>query len=444
MNEKDIKNLQKLLKAFNDDDKPVVTLQEFEDLMKLVQDVFSKQNEKIDLTVEGILQDVTQIENKLENKSDILNQSVSKEVKKLTDKVNKDFSKLQKEIRKALSEITLPADGIDGKDGYTPVKGEDYFTDEDIKEIKLGLFEEVTAEAIADKLESLKGDARLDASAIKNLNIKRGDKLVPVGITAINIQENGVNKGQSSTIDFVNCTVTVTKSGKIIVTPNTSSGKGTFAMDGVTDGVNRTFTITGEYKEGASIVHVGRVVLKDGEFTLDYDEDTDTTTLVITETNVLAPDADDDVLIFGLTADEGGTPVPPTPSGKTQVSYPVPVQLSVAENAHNYYNTLGDANPDFSLLILTPFGVSGTIKKFIVQTYANGEVGDTFYSLADSTGAGLHPAITAVENTTALYVEDLNIPFTSGDKFFVTVMRESDPSFTGFSYSLARAIIVYE
>lgn len=441
MNEKDIKNLQKLLKAFNDDDKPVVTLQEFEDLMKLVQGVFSKQNETIDLAVERILQDVTQIENKLENKSDILNQSVSKEVKKLTDKVNKDFSKLQKEIRKALSEITLPADGIDGKDGYTPVKGEDYFTDEDIKEIKLGLFEEVTAESIADKLESLKGDARLDASAIKNLNIKRGDKLVPVGITAINIQENGVNKGQSSTIDFVNCTVTVTKSGKIIVTPNTSSGKGTFAMDGVTDGVNRTFTITGEYKEGASIVHVGRVILKDGEFTLDYDEGTDTTTLVITETNVLAPDADDDVLIFGLTADEGGTPVPPTPSGKTQVSYLLPVEInsqSGSPTGGNYYSTVGEENLDFSLLTLVPFGVSGTIKKLIIQSYANGETGDVFYGLTDETGAGLHPAITAVENTTALYVEDLNIPFTSGDKFALYAFSPV----TGTSK--ARAIIVYE
>jgi len=50
--------------------------------------------------------------------------------------------------------------GRDGIDGITPVKGADYFTDEDINEIVLNSVE---------YLESLSGDARLDASAIKNL-----------------------------------------------------------------------------------------------------------------------------------------------------------------------------------------------------------------------------------------------------------------------------------
>jgi hypothetical protein len=86
-------------------------------------------------------------------------------------------------------------DGKDGQDGYTPVKGQDYYTDEDIKELvealtgRLKKWKKITkneiktiakqvialidvdvpAEEIRDKLQSLEGDERLDASSIKNL-----------------------------------------------------------------------------------------------------------------------------------------------------------------------------------------------------------------------------------------------------------------------------------
>lgn len=82
--------------------------------------------------------------------------------------------------------------GIDGLHGKTPIKGQDYFTTEDIQELKsligkpleietekvLNKVEELEKKAITEikavdiarKLETLTGDKRLDASAIKNLS----------------------------------------------------------------------------------------------------------------------------------------------------------------------------------------------------------------------------------------------------------------------------------
>jgi hypothetical protein len=95
-------------------------------------------------------------------------------------------------------------DGADGKDGYTPKKGKDYFTKEDIESIvglvaseieipdgvSIGDVEDVieeyvsnvnvTPEFIRDSLQLLKGEDRLDASAIKNLD-KYVSKTVQVG-----------------------------------------------------------------------------------------------------------------------------------------------------------------------------------------------------------------------------------------------------------------------
>ena len=60
------------------------------------------------------------------------------------------------------------------KDGKTPVKGVDYFTQDEIDKITSQIKAqfpkiEIKATEIRDKLQSLKGEERLDASAIKNL-----------------------------------------------------------------------------------------------------------------------------------------------------------------------------------------------------------------------------------------------------------------------------------
>lgn len=75
-------------------------------------------------------------------------------------------------------------DGVNGKDGYTPVKGKDYFdgkSGKDGRDGKDGLsFKAVslTPRAIRDKLEDLEGESRLDASAIKNIELYANNRIV--------------------------------------------------------------------------------------------------------------------------------------------------------------------------------------------------------------------------------------------------------------------------
>lgn len=77
-------------------------------------------------------------------------------------------------------------DGTDGKDGYTPIKGKDYFDGKngkdgrDGKDGKNGATKAttITARTIRDKLEDLEGESRLDASAIKNIELYASNKVI--------------------------------------------------------------------------------------------------------------------------------------------------------------------------------------------------------------------------------------------------------------------------
>ena len=70
---------------------------------------------------------------------------------------------IEREIRQLVSAIEIP----EPKDGRTPVKGIDYFTNKDIKEVLSKI--DIGAKTIRNKLESLKGNERINALAIKNL-----------------------------------------------------------------------------------------------------------------------------------------------------------------------------------------------------------------------------------------------------------------------------------
>lgn len=60
--------------------------------------------------------------------------------------------------------------GFPGLDGYTPIKGKDYFDGEQGKPGKDGSPD--TAEQVRDKLEELKEDERLDISAVRGVDKK--------------------------------------------------------------------------------------------------------------------------------------------------------------------------------------------------------------------------------------------------------------------------------
>lgn len=106
------------------------------------------------------------------------NEETLRKVEKIKDDISlekkKEIETLQvkiKELNKAIEEVKS-IEVKDGEDGYTPIKGTDYFTEKEIADFKADVIREtpeLEPEDIKDKLESLQGEDRLDASAIKNL-----------------------------------------------------------------------------------------------------------------------------------------------------------------------------------------------------------------------------------------------------------------------------------
>lgn len=138
-------------------------------VLKVISDFKVEQQKLTTEQLNTIQQAISYIEKEYKTNSTSLEaqkSSVLKEIEKKVSEVNSRFEELK------TLKVTPGKDGKDGEDGYTPVKGEDYFTEKEIKDIKdsvLNDIPELEPEEIKDKLESLQGDKRLDAKAIKNL-----------------------------------------------------------------------------------------------------------------------------------------------------------------------------------------------------------------------------------------------------------------------------------
>lgn len=170
MSQEIAKNLAKVLQTFND--KRVVTEEEMQGAMQAIATILSE-NKK------GIEGYSAELEGQLRN--------IQKEHESVLFKVTSDLTKTKAEVEKAtkeqndrafkrlqelISQIKLPKDGRDGRDGLPGVPGLDG---------KDGSPD--TPEQVRDKLETLKDEDRLDASAIKNLPqfIKEKTKQLAVG-----------------------------------------------------------------------------------------------------------------------------------------------------------------------------------------------------------------------------------------------------------------------
>ena len=125
---------------------------------------------------------------------------MQKEHENITDTVLKDNRTTKQELTNLLSEAKTIVENVkkikaipgkDGLDGYTPLKGHDYFTDKEIKDIKDSIVTDLqeTPESIKEKLETLKDEDRLDASAIKNL--PEATKRIVGGVVARNVWQLG-------------------------------------------------------------------------------------------------------------------------------------------------------------------------------------------------------------------------------------------------------------
>lgn len=132
------------------------------------------------------------------------------------------------------------------KDGYTPVKGVDYFdgTSADEEKIIAGVLTKIppdveeTAIETRDKLESLEGDERLDASAIRNLPeaTKAIAEAIPGwGAHPLTIQGLGITIDENTR--FINfkgaglSSVTRSVDGIVEVTIAGASGAGTQVLE---------------------------------------------------------------------------------------------------------------------------------------------------------------------------------------------------------------------
>lgn len=151
--------LAKVLELLKQD---TITPKELENFLTMVIGVIKKTNENfVNLSAEKIQQIEKIISDISEEHAKVMAEVGSK---------NKDCELLLKnylEEAKSFLEAVKAIKQTPGNDGYTPVKGVDYFDGKDGENGKDGSPD--TAEQLRDKLETLEGEERLDAKAIKNL-----------------------------------------------------------------------------------------------------------------------------------------------------------------------------------------------------------------------------------------------------------------------------------
>lgn len=120
-------------------------------------------------------------------------------------------------IAEAQAKIDTVRDGIDGKDGKDGADGLDG---------KDGSPD--TPEEVRDKLETLQGEERLDASAIKNLPSLIEKESAPFrgGIRGVEVFDEGITKGSFKFLNFTGAGVTVTRVGEYAVISISGGGPG--------------------------------------------------------------------------------------------------------------------------------------------------------------------------------------------------------------------------
>lgn len=165
MNEEIQKQLNSLTNTFTAD-KPV-TVGQVKSIVKGLAMVLIDNKQKAEKLNAQTINEVNSLLAVLEKEHEKLvakveNQSKSAEAKVIAE-LTKTVADLKKEVRAAVKEIeeTKPLDGLDAD--------EDAVADKVLARLELPEIEEIEAEQIKEKLESLEGEERLDATAIKNL-----------------------------------------------------------------------------------------------------------------------------------------------------------------------------------------------------------------------------------------------------------------------------------
>lgn len=253
-----IKHLQKLAEVFDTD--KIITSDEIEQVLKgilVIMNSFKKDNQTLNKETTTIVENLlTKVVSEHEKLKDDVSQITSSSENKISSKLESTLEEV-KGIVKQINAIERPKDGKDAD--------EEKIIESVLSQIKLPEQKETildTPEEIADKLESLKGDNRLDASAIKNLPEIKGGKfyggsgikeiIAGTGVTVDNtnlgypvvsstggggghvIEEEGTPLTQRANLNFVGAGVSVADTGgKTVVTIN--GGGGTIDGSGTTN-----------------------------------------------------------------------------------------------------------------------------------------------------------------------------------------------------------------
>lgn len=173
MSQEIAKNLAKVLQTFND--KRVITEGEIQGVLQAIIGILSENKKGIDSLTADSRQQLEQAREYIQKEHESVLFKVTSDITKTKSEVEKATKEQNdrafKRLQELISKIKLPKDGKDGKDGLgiEGPAGKDGSPD--------------TPEEVRDKLETLKDEDRLDASAIKNLPqfIKEKGKELLVG-----------------------------------------------------------------------------------------------------------------------------------------------------------------------------------------------------------------------------------------------------------------------
>lgn len=171
MNEELIQNLSKALKGFSD--RRVVSQEELDSVITAIVAVLSANKKAVESLNEETKTQLKEVLDYVDNEHSQIIASIRGDFTKtkqdietaIKDQTDRAFRRLQEVIAK----IKIPKDGKDGVEGPQGPAGKDGSPDTPVQ--------------VRDKLETLKDDDRLDASAIKNLPefIKQKGKELVVG-----------------------------------------------------------------------------------------------------------------------------------------------------------------------------------------------------------------------------------------------------------------------
>jgi hypothetical protein len=180
-----IEKLKQLLTVIQND---TITPAEVDKFLTMVLGFIKQSKDSFEKLSQENIQVIKDSISYIKESSDKYTELIDSKSKKLLE----DYSNKISEIDNKLSEIkkikSAPGkNGKDGNDGYTPIKGIDYFDGEQGTPGKDGSPD--TGEQIANKLEALEGEAKLDFKALKNVPEFKGGKTG--GVVARNIYQMG-------------------------------------------------------------------------------------------------------------------------------------------------------------------------------------------------------------------------------------------------------------